>query len=134
MLPRRVGALTSSLLVTTLLGCADPQGADGCLGDVELSVVRGTSPTFSWLPECGLSNLAVLDAANQSVWGIHGPVGENVIAPPVTFGVVPDGAQRDGAPGELRPGYGYVLRVFRLRRIAAGEFEVLQVGETNFRW
>ena len=133
MLSGELRLLTLAMLVTTLWGCGNPQEVEGCLGDVELSVLSGNSPSFTWAPECGISNLAVFDGAGEVMWGIHGPVGENVIVPPVRFGVIPDAATQSTPPEELSVGGGYVVRVFRLHRTSEGELQLIRSGEAHFR-
>lgn len=133
MLSGEIRVLTFAVLLSALCGCENPQEVEGCLGDVELSVLSGNSPSFTWAPECGISNLAVLDGAGQVMWGIHGPVGENAIVPPVRFGVSPDGATQSAPPQELRVGEGYVVRVFRLHRTSGGELQLIRNGEAHFR-
>lgn len=133
MLPSQLRTLAVSLLLSSLCGCEDPQGIEGCLGDVQLSVLPGSPPTFTWVPECGISNLAVSDGSGQVMWGIHGPVGENSIEPPVTLGVTPEGATEAVAPEELRDGFGYTVRVFRLHRASDAELQLIRAGEAHFR-
>ena len=125
--------LLAILLAGALTSCSDPAAA-GCSGDVDVSVVRYDPPVFSWAPECGVSNLAVGDPAERSLWHIHGGVGENTIEPPVTFGIVPKGAGESVPPGELQHGNLYIVRVFRLHQEPSGEYTLIQTGEQNFPW
>lgn len=122
------------LLVNALLGCSSPEEVDGCFGDVDVSVIRSNPPSLSWEPGCGISNLAVIDAANETMWLIHAHLGENTIVPPVRFGVVPDGALEEIPSRQLQHGNSYIVRVFRLRRDARGEFQLVKAGEKNFPW
>ena len=125
--------LPGLVLLLTPLGCSEP-GVEGCSGDVEVSVVRTDPPSFSWVPACGISNLSLGDPAERSLWLIHGPIGENNILPPVTFGIVPEGADESVPPGQLQHGNVYIVRVWRLRPDGAGDFQLVKTGEQNFPW
>jgi hypothetical protein len=81
-----------------------------------------------------VSILAVVDPAEQSLWHIHDGVGENGIEPPVTFGIVPEGAGESVPPSELQHGNVYIVRVFRLHQESSGEYTLTQTGEQNFPW
>ncbi len=135
MRSRNARTIVPLVLAATLSSCNDSQGVEGCLGDVDVSVIRSDPPAFSWSPACGVSDLQVSDGANRIIWGIQGGVGKNEIEPPVTFGVVPEGASESFEPGELDRGFSYIVRVFRLHPDdRTGEIEFLLAGEDIFRW
>ena len=123
------------LSVAALLGaCSNAQDVAGCSGDVEISIVRFDPPVISWTPDCGISALAVDDAANRTMWSVLNPNAENKIVPPVTFGIVPGQATEEFPPGELLHGNFYIVRVYRLHRDRAGALQQLKAGEQNFPW
>jgi hypothetical protein len=123
------------LSVAAWLGaCSSPQDVAGCSGDVEVSIVRFDPPVISWTPDCGISTLAVDDAANRTMWSVLNPAGENAIVPPVTFGIVPDRATEEFPPVELTHGNFYIVRVYRVHRDRAGALQQLKAGEQNFPW
>jgi hypothetical protein len=132
--PNSHSRVLAILLGGIICACSEPDGVDGCFGDVDVSVVRTNPPSFSWLPVCGISNLAVVDGGVQSLWLIHGTVGENRIGPPITFGVVPDKTDQSVPPGQLQHGNVYIVRVFRLRPDGLGGFQLIKAGEQNFPW
>ena len=100
------------LLVTSaaLLGAVGCDGDDAqsaelepCDGPVEIHVSSGTTPRFSWSPACTLFFLNVEPAeSGHDLWTVISD-GENVIAPGVRYGVVPEGARALGEepPAEL---------------------------------
>lgn len=100
---------------------------------MELSVAGGSSPTFSWAPSCSLSSLVVVNASEEALWNVQAPVGRNTLVPPITYGVVPEGAHQEGPLEILDPGFGYAVRVFRLERTSDDELISLQAGESFFR-
>jgi hypothetical protein len=123
------------LSVAAWLGaCSSSQDVAGCSGDVEISVVRFDPPVISWTPDCGVSALAVDDAADRSMWSIVNLAGENAIVPPVTFGIVPDRATEEMPRVELQHGNFYIVRVYRVHRDRAGALQQLRAGEQNFPW
>jgi hypothetical protein len=68
------------------------------------------------------------------LWHIHGGAGENAIAPPITFGELPEGAGESVPPEHLQRGNIYIVRVFRLARQPNGEYQLIKLGEDNFPW
>jgi hypothetical protein len=96
--------------------CSD--GAPGgpqlpeCGNKVTLAVTDGTSPEFSWTPECRLLFVLVEAMSGEDQWAVITP-GANGIAPPVRYGVVPDGAVEASGPAALDVGTSYRLVVAR---------------------
>jgi hypothetical protein len=107
--------------------------APPCLGDVALTVSSGATPAFNWAPACALGSLVVLDAAQSVYWNIQAPVGRNELRPSISYGRVPDGAVQEGPLIALEPGFGYVVRVFRLERDDENQITSVVAGESNFR-
>ena len=99
-----------------LSGCADDIGPDElpeCSDPVTLAVSAGTTPTFSWTPLCRLSFLVVgPDESGTDVWSII-TRGENALAPPVTYGDPPAGAETLTPPVPLNSGTAYRVAVAR---------------------
>jgi hypothetical protein len=106
----------AALTLAWLLGCSDEVGPDElpeCAGPVTLEVTPGTTPTFSWMPRCRLSFLVVeLDESGSDLWSIL-TRGENALAPPVTYGDPPAGAETLTPPVPLTSGTAYTIAVAR---------------------
>ena len=136
---RREAFLTAVKVVlvmssAALMSCSDAaEPPAGCLGDVELIVSGGSAPTFGWVPSCSLSSLIVVNASEAALWNLQAPVGRNTLVPPITYGVVPEGAHQEGSLESLEAGFGYVVRVFRLERTSNDELISVQGGEAFFR-
>ncbi len=127
-------ARTTALVLASVIGCSGPSEFDPCSGDVTVSVVRFDPPRLSWEPGCGLSSLDLVDAADRSMWQILADGGENILVPPITFGIVPKNATEQVEPTQFLHGNGYVVRVYRTHRQAHGGIQVFLAGEGNFRW
>jgi hypothetical protein len=99
-----------------LSGCSDAIGPDElpeCTGPVSLEVTSGDAPTFSWTPSCRLSLLIVeTEEDGTAFWSII-TRGENALAPPVTYGDPPGGAETLTPPVPLTRGTGYRVAVAR---------------------
>jgi hypothetical protein len=104
-----------------------------CLGDVALTVSNGATPEFSWTPACALSALVVLDGSQSVYWNVQAPAGRNELRSSISYGRVPDGAVQEGPLIALEPGFGYVVRVFRLERDDENQITSILAGESNFR-
>jgi hypothetical protein len=112
-------------------GCSEVEGPSDCLGDVELQVAEGPIPVFTWSPVCEVATLQVSSSAG-GLWSIDSPVGRNALLPPVRFGEVPPGIIEDRPAEPLQPGFGYFVRVYRIKR-DGDELVLLQAGEATFR-
>jgi hypothetical protein len=99
-----------------LLGCSDEIGPDElpeCAGPVSIEITPGMTPTFSWTPRCRLAFLVVeIDVSGSELWSIL-TRGENALAPPVTYGDPPAGAETLTPPGPLTSGTAYRVAVAR---------------------
>jgi hypothetical protein len=113
-----VGAskLIRAVSLVCVSGCADDIGPDElpeCSGPVTLEVTPGTTPAFSWTPRCRLSFLVVEpDESGTDLWAIL-TRGENALAPPVTYGDPPPGAETLVPPVPLTSGTAYRVAVAR---------------------
>jgi hypothetical protein len=116
----RCSRLARPVALLCLLGsgvhCSDdtaPSSLPECTGPVTLSVTTGTTPTFSWVPRCQLFFVIVEPAESGSdLWSII-TRSENTLAPPVTYGEVPAGAEETDPPVPLEAGTAYKVAVAR---------------------
>ena len=123
-----------SVLLAAGAGCSDPSETSECHGDVTVAVNPGPAPVFSWTPACGLSFLSVVDRGDQSqpYWDVSASAPENTLAPPITFGVTPDGATGGPPFQPLRAGGAYLVQVFRIVQQSDGSFMQIEAGEQAF--
>ena len=115
-------SIKSSILficIIIFLSCSDddsatnPEEIPDCTGDVEISVSSGTTPTFSWTPECKIFFLLVEPAeSGTDLWSII-TEGSNSISPGVKYGEVPEGAQERFGAVELVVGNQYKVVLYR---------------------
>jgi hypothetical protein len=112
----RASKLLRAVFLVCGSGCADAIGPDElpeCSGPVTLEVTPGTPPAFSWTPGCRLFFLVVEpEASGTDLWAIL-TRGENALAPPVTYGDPPPGAETLVPPVPLTPGTAYRVAVAR---------------------
>jgi hypothetical protein len=110
------GAVTLLFLLGSGIHCSDDTGPGDlpeCSGPVTVAVTAGTTPTFSWTPRCRLFFVLVEpDESGTDLWSII-TRSENAIAPPVTYGEVPDGAEETDPPIPLESGTAYGVGVAR---------------------
>ena len=97
---------------------------------VEVTVNTATSqPVFDWTPRCPVMLVLVeLDGSDQWLLADQGEDG-NSIEPPVTYGVVPAGAQQRSDPEALTPGVSYDVVLWRLHSELADTDVLLAVKE-----
>jgi hypothetical protein len=93
-------------LSLAVVSCGDSTGPanGGCDGTVDVTITSGTSPTFSWNPACTvgllwIQDLTETDPTKQLVWSIQAE--QNLIKPPVQYGVTPANALQTQAPLSL---------------------------------
>ncbi len=103
--------LLAAILLETapMLACVDTSAPPTCEATASLTVSSGTTPDFSWEPQCLISTLIVSDTDGvPTAWTIQEyPFAENLIAPPVHYATIPDGAVQDGPPVTLQAGHTY---------------------------
>lgn len=110
----RIGCVLAILLASVACGSdtTSPSEQVACTGNVAVSVSSGTTPNISWDPACKAYSVLV-EGDGGDVWGIASEDGENAIATPVRYGVVPAGATEFAPPSLLSAGTTYSVAVFR---------------------
>jgi hypothetical protein len=86
-----------------------------CQTSISVIVSGDAAPTIDWAPRCGANRLVVdrVSAApgtTTTVWAISSPT--RLFKPPLTYGVVPDGATGDAAALALEHGTAYRVIVY----------------------
>ncbi|HET7602109.1 MAG TPA: hypothetical protein VFK36_03770 [Gemmatimonadales bacterium] len=115
----RALALLPLVLVVASCGDSTSQNGGGCDSPISsVSVSSGTTPTFNWSPGCSVAQVTVTDLTETDQdrtlkWSVTSD--QNIIKPPVTYGVVPSNALQTHAPDPLVgsinqiPGHTYLL-------------------------
>ena len=91
-------------------------------GSVEVTVTTGASVQFDWEPACAVAALIVeQEASDRWLIGTASGLGtlilelsENLITPPVTYGVTPSGVDEIQPPETLVAGVTYELILWRV--------------------
>ena len=111
-----------------LVACGDdgqgpePIACTDDTGSVEVTVTTGASVRFDWEPACAVAFLIVEQEAS-SRWRIGTAIidaplfallEENIITPPVTYGVTPSGVDELQPPETLVTGATYELTLWRV--------------------
>ena len=107
----------------------DPVDSTVCLGPVDLSVSSGTTPTFSWSPDCKIGRLIVMDGLLET-WGTE-TLGENIYEAPIVYDVPPPGAVEPEPAVPLVEGRTYTVSVYRWFSVSPVESLVF-LGEQDF--
>jgi len=107
------------------IGSMEPENAE-CQPETQVLVVTtqiGENVVFDWTPACGVRTLFLEQdfPPQNDVWQIEdggllgaAPDQANVIMPPVTYGMVPPGAQLSGGEATtLIVGQSYLVGLFR---------------------
>lgn len=103
-----------SVLAIALGACSgdesatEPAELPECTGTVALRVGPGTTPEFSWQPACRLASVLV-EPTQRGLGGDHWSIYSeaNTIAPPLRYGVTPQGATLRRDPRSLSAGVQY---------------------------
>lgn len=105
-------------LTLSVVGCDGTSSVtpDGCIQNVQVTVLPGANPAFVWSPACGMSSLSVVTVpsvagvSEETMWGFS--VSEqSPIGPAVRYGRAPDGATVWSQPRSLVSGETYRVRV-----------------------
>ena len=118
-----------------LVACGDdgqgpePIACTDDTGSVEVTVTTGASVRFDWEPACAVALLIVEQEASDRWWSIGTAIidepllaelRENLITPPVTYGVTPSGVDELQPPETLVAGVTYELTLWRVFDLAGG--------------
>src|SRR3954465_874142 len=133
--PFRRRSTVTALLLGALLGCHDATAPAACDGKLDVLVTPGVTPTFSWSPTCGISELLVFKEPAPFVAGEYESllwrftVSElTPIGPGVRYGNAPRGATVSKTSETLRPGSEYRIVVM----YTVGGDRVSATGERIF--
>ena len=91
---------------------------EGCLRNVQVTVLPGADPTFAWSPACGMSSLSVVTVppapgvVEEMMWGFSVPE-QSPIGPAIRYGRAPGGATVWTQPRSLVTGATYRVRVMQ---------------------
>ena len=109
--------LALAVFALTFTGCSadSPSGPPApCVGEVQISVGSGTTPSFGWSPTCGAGLLRVTyygpDGLPNAMWTIA--AADGLIAPDVRFGQIPAGAVETMPVQVLTEGKEYVVAIY----------------------
>ena len=119
--------------VTLLAACSTsgPVTLQGCRGQVAVAVTEGTVPTFSWTPECLMSEIVVARVSDDSVmwrFGHSTAPSDEVIRPPISYGVTQPGVVSTTAQ-DLQTGTEYLVLVLSVDIVNGGGY---LHGEASF--
>ncbi len=117
----RYAPLLGLALVLGAAGCSDSSAPD-CTGPVTLTAGTGTSPSFSWSPDCQLEGLAVTGPGGV-LWNVESTSGTNTISPSVRYGSTPKGARVVTAATALAAGVTYQVTAYRYDDRQGGTIE-----------
>ena len=100
------------------LGCSadnvtDPVVLPECSDIESITVATGPELSFSWSPACRLMGWNIEPAGSADDQWLVLSEGSNSIAPPITYGVVPEGAREIHEAEVLAPGAEYDLHLFK---------------------
>jgi len=127
--------VAATCLISVALSCSGDRSPTAnvtpCDGSLTVTVTSGTTPTFDWAPNCGVNRMIVLPANPPpglitEGWTVNSVNG--LFKPPITYGVLPDGADRGDAAAPLVAGRTYQVTVYR----AAYEAIVASSGSATF--
>jgi hypothetical protein len=110
---RMVAAVTA---VFALAGCGDddpasPNAPAACTGAVTVTVSGGTTPTFSWTPQCAIVALIVEEGADDR-WSVFAN-SDAGFGPGVVYGSPPVGGSQTAVAQPLRAGVLHNVTLFR---------------------
>ena len=106
----------------------DPVDSTICIGPVDITVSSGTTPTFSWSPDCKIGRLIVMDGLLET-WGTE-TLGENIYEAPIVYNVHPPGAVEPEVATPLVAGRTYSVSVFKWFSVSPESLVFL--GERDF--
>lgn len=129
----RYAVLALLAMALAIAACGDSAGPSGggCDGPVTLTIGSGSQPTFDWTPVCTIAQVVVTDLDEtdpDSVvkWQVFAQ--QNIIRPPVSYGVTPSNAIQGVEPRLLRAGRRYQVGLSVIDQLS-GEL-VVQVQQS----
>lgn len=99
-----------------------------CAGPVDITVSSGTSPTFSWSPDCKIGRLIVMDGLLEA-WGTE-TLGENIYESPIEYDIPPPGAVEPEPAVPLIAGRTYTVSLYSWFSVSPESLVFL--GEQDF--
>jgi hypothetical protein len=122
-------------LILTAPACSGTTSAtpEGCIRNVQVTVLPGANPAFAWSPACGMSSLSVVTVPSapgvneETMWGFSVPE-NSPIGPAIRYGSPPNGATVWTQPRALVTGATYRVRVM----LTVGGDGLLGSGERVF--
>lgn len=129
---RRVASY--AILIAFACGCSSVDDANNlpqCEGPVELSVSSGTTPTFSWTPQCREGQVIVtptLSSGFVTLWLATGTDNTNTLRPGIRYGHPPAPAALGTPP--LQVGTPYTVHLLRATGDSITPFEA--IGSADF--
>lgn len=128
--------LVSVLVLVALSSCQSTAAPKPCAGNLQVVALHGSVATFTWLPRCTITNLAVLDEATahdpipQYYWSFSVPE-QYAVGSSIEYGATPAKANAWLGPRTLTKGATYRVSVsYR----TLGGAAVTASGEKTFTW
>ena len=123
---------TYSILILFACGCSgvdDASNLPQCDGPVAVSVSSGTTPTFSWTPQCQAGQVVVtISSGFLTLWLATGTDNTNTLRPGIRYGHPPDTAALGTPP--LQVGAPDTVHVLRATGDSVAPFEA--IGSADF--
>ena len=82
-----------------------------CADRVTVTITTGTTPTFTWTPDCPIVTIAVVSADRLTFFWAVGTIGADRMHAPIAYGVIPAGGQQSTPPKPLQAGTTYRLQL-----------------------
>ena len=120
------------LSILLVMACSDddnttvPVVVPDCSVVDSITVTAGSELTFSWAPNCRLMGWNIEPAGSGADQWLVLSEGSNSIEPPITYGVVPEGAREIHAAEDLVPGTEYDLYLFKWIGPGAQDGEIIK--------
>jgi hypothetical protein len=105
-----------------------PPGVTACTSMVTITVSPGTTPTFSWAPDCLLGRL-IVEQGIEEKWGTE-TVGTNTYRSPITYDTMVDGQSKYEPGAPLVPGTTYTVSVYKWISVLPESLEL--IGAESF--
>ena len=135
MIQRWLSVTATCLIACALVSCSADRSLGPritpCDGPLTITVTGGTTPTFDWTPSCGVNRLMVLPSNPPpglitQGWTVSSAMG--LFKAPISYGVLPNGADPGDAASPLVAGTTYQVIIYR----AAYEAIIASGGSATF--